>query len=81
MHKMNIFVCFYFRAARLVREMRENKTTANISAFTVHNCRITYSEIIGFATMARLRMLKSQDYFLKILFAWFVDSMQFFNPI
>ena len=31
-YKINIFACFYFRAARLVHE---NKTTARMSAFTV----------------------------------------------
>ena len=33
---MNIFACFYFRAARLEREKRENKCRAKISTFTVH---------------------------------------------
>ena len=32
---MNIFMCFYFRAARLEREKRENKCSAKISTFTV----------------------------------------------
>ena len=32
---MNIFARFYFRAARLEREKRENKCSANISTFTV----------------------------------------------
>ena len=34
---MNIFAGFYFRAARLEREKRENKGSAKISTFTV--CR------------------------------------------
>ena len=32
---MNIFVHFYFRAARLEREKRENKCSVKISTFTV----------------------------------------------
>ena len=32
---MNIFARFYFRAARLEREKRENKCSAKISTFTV----------------------------------------------
>ena len=32
---MNIFVCFYFRAARLEREKCENKCSAKMSTFTV----------------------------------------------
>ena len=33
---MNIFARFYFRAARLEREKRENKCSAKISTFTVY---------------------------------------------
>ena len=33
---MNIFACFYFRAARLEREKRENKCSAKSSTFTVY---------------------------------------------
>ena len=33
---MNIFARFYFRAARLEREKRENKCSAKISTFTVN---------------------------------------------